>query len=270
MSIQNNPPAEVSRTERREENVFFGAAGLLVFSLSLLASRAYKTNEELVVLALVALCVFVGEVLSYIGLYLQDAARPKVQDIRSIWTLPVFLRGLRCVVLVPVLFMAGCAQTTAPAPQILPPGEWHTFEGTWSASGTRQTLNLETNHRASILDLTGSLLLTGDRGLGVGFRARAIGFSDNLAGMQGRCVWTDERGDKVYSELKGESVGAGNLIEGTFLGGTGRFVGVTGQYSFRWQYVVESEDVLSGRAVDLKGRVRFTSTAGTPLGEHSK
>ena len=88
--------------------------------------------------------------------------------------------------------------------------------------------------------------------------------------MQGRCVWTDERGDKVYSELKGESVGAGNLIEGTFLGGTGRFVGVSGQYSFRWQYVVESEDVLSGRAVDLKGRVQFTSTAGTPLGEHSK
>ena len=67
------------------------------------------------------------------------------------------------------------------------PGEWRTFEGTWSASGTRQTLNLETNHRASIFDLTGSLLLTGDRGLGVGFQAKAIGFSDSLAGMQGRC-----------------------------------------------------------------------------------
>lgn len=270
MRIQNNLPAELNRNERSRRDVFFVAAGLLVFSLSLLASRAYETNEDLVVLALVAVCVFAGGFLSLIGLYLQDAGRRKVQDIRSMESVSVALRGLWCAVFVPVLFMAGCGQPTAPAPQILPPGEWHTFEGTWSASGTRQTLNLEANHRASILDLTGSLLLTGDRGLGVGFRAEAIGFSDNLAGMQGRCVWTDERGDKVYSELKGESVGAGNLIEGTFLGGTGRFVGVTGQYSFRWQYVVESEDVLSGRAVDLKGRVRFTSTASTPLGEHSK
>ena len=270
MRIQNNLPTAVSRTERSGKDVFFVAVAVLVFSICQLASRPDENKEDLVVLALVALCVVAGEVLSLIGLYLQDAGLPKVQDIKSKWERSMFLRARSCVVVVSVLFMAGCAQTTAPAPQILPPGEWHTFEGTWSASGTRQTLNLETNHRASILDLTGSLLLTGDRGLGVGFRARAIGFSDNFAGMQGRCVWTDERGDKVYSELKGESVGAGNLIEGTFLGGTGRFVGVSGQYSFRWQYVVESEDVLSGRAVDLKGRVQFSSTAGTPLGEHSK
>ncbi len=176
-----------------------------------------------------------------------------------------------CAVLVPLPFVAGCGQSTAPAPQILPAGEWHTFEGTWSASGTRQTLSLEANHRASIFDFTGSLLLTGEHGLGVGFQAKAIGLNDNLVGVQGRCVWTDERGDKVYSELKGESVGAGNRIEGTFLGGTGRFAGATGRYSFQWQYVVESEGgVLSVRAVDLKGRVRFSSTAATPLGEHSQ
>jgi hypothetical protein len=175
------------------------------------------------------------------------------------------------VVLVPLFFLDGCAQPTAPAAQIVQPGEWHTFEGTWSASGNRQTLNLGTNHRASISDLTGSLLLTGDNGLGVGFQAKTIGFSDNLVGMQGRCVWTDEHGDQVYSELKGESVEAGNRIEGTFLGGTGRFAGVTGQYSFGWQYVVESEGgVLSVRAVDLKGRVRLGSTVATPLGGQSQ
>jgi hypothetical protein len=145
------------------------------------------------------------------------------------------------------------------------------FEGSWSASGTRQTLNLETDHRASTFDLTGSLLLTGDRGLGVGFRAKAIGFSDNLVGMQGRCVWTDERGDKVYSELKGEWVGTGNRITGTFLGGTGRFSGITGEYSFQWEYVVESEDgAVGGRAVNLKGRAKFGSVAATLGGEQTK
>jgi hypothetical protein len=175
------------------------------------------------------------------------------------------------VVLALLVFAAACSQPTVPAPGIPSTGEWRTFEGTWSASGTRQTLNLGTNHRASIFDLTGSLLLIGDQGLGVGFQAQAIGFTDSLTGMQGRCTWTDERGDKVYSELKGEFVATGNHIVGTFLGGTGRYTGVTGEYSFQWQYVVESEDAtVSGRAVDLKGRARLGSAAAAPGGEHSQ
>jgi hypothetical protein len=178
--------------------------------------------------------------------------------------------GRRWIGLASLLFAAACSQPTVPSPEIPSKGEWRTFEGTWSASGTRQTLNLGTNHRASIFDLTGSLLLVGDRGLGVGFKAQAIGFTDSLVGMQGRCVWTDERGDKVYSELKGELVATGNHIVGTFLGGTGRYAGVTGDYSFQWQFVVESEDgAVSGRAVDLKGRARLNSAAAAPGGEHS-
>ena len=97
-----------------------------------------------------------------------------------------------------------------------------TFEGTWTATGMRHTLTLGTDHRASIFDLTGSLLLIGNGRLGVGFRAQAIGFSDTLTGMQGRCVWTDEHGDKIYSQLQGEFVSTGKHIVGTFLGGTGR------------------------------------------------
>jgi hypothetical protein len=179
--------------------------------------------------------------------------------------------GRRCVAFAPLLFAVACSQPTAPAPGIQSTGEWRTFEGTWSASGTRQTLNLGTNRRASIFDLTGSLLLIGDQGLGVGFQAQVIGMSDSLDGMQGRCVWTDERGDKVYSELKGEFVAAGNHIVGTFVGGTGRFAGVTGEYSFQWQYVVESEDgTVSGRAVDLKGRARLGSAAAASGGAHSQ
>jgi hypothetical protein len=187
------------------------------------------------------------------------------------WGIPVRSLAPRFVVLTPVLLMVACSYPTVRAPEAQPPGEWHTFEGTWSASGTRQTLNLDANHRASTFDLTGSLLLTGDRGLGVGFRARAIGFSDSRIGMQGRSVWTDEHGDEVYSELQGEWVGTGNRIAGTFLGGTGRFAGITGDYSFQWEYVVESEDgAVSGRAVDLKGRARLSPRAGTPGGEQVK
>ena len=166
-----------------------------------------------------------------------------------------------------LLFLVGCSQPTVPPVEIASPSEWRTFRGTWTSSGTRQTLKLDSDHRASIFDLTGSLVLNSDRRLGVGFRARAIGFSDNPAGMQGRCVWTDERGDKIYSELKGEWVGTGKSIAGTFLGGTGRFAGITGEYSFQWEYVVESEDgSVSGSSVNLQGRARFGSTSGV-LGE---
>ena len=65
-------------------------------------------------------------------------------------------------------------------------------------------------------------------------------------------------------------MGTGNRIVGTFLGGTGRFAGITGEYSFQWEYVVESEDgAVSGRAVDLKGRARFGIDGSTRLAENN-
>ena len=80
-------------------------------------------------------------------------------------------------------------------------------------------------------------------------------------------MWTDERGDEVYSELKGEWVGSGNHITGYFVGGTGRYAGVTGDYTFQWQYVIDAEDgVVSGRVVDLKGQARFSQAATVPAG----
>ncbi len=46
---------------------------------------------------------------------------------------------------------------------------------------------------------------------------------------------------------------------GTITGGTGRYAGLEGEYSFTWQYVIAREDgagVIQGRAADLSGRVR--------------
>jgi hypothetical protein len=184
---------------------------------------------------------------------------------------PAVSLGRRWVALAALLFASACSQPTGPAPGTSSTGEWRTFEGTWTAAGTRHALALGTDHRASIFDLTGSLLLIGSGRLGVGFRAQAIGFSDSLTGMQGRCVWTDERGDKIYSQLQGEFVATGNHIVGTFLGGTGRYAGVTGEYSFQWEYVVESDEgSVSGRAINLKGRALLGSAAAAPGGEHSQ
>ena len=143
-------------------------------------------------------------------------------------------------------------------PESLPAGDaWHAFEGSWNASGARHTLRFGSDRQASIISVSGSMLLTGDARPGVGFRAEAIAFYDDAHGLVGRAVWTDERGDRVFSELKGQKVVSGNRITGTFTGGTGRFDRADGEYVFQWQYVIEAEEgTIQGRAIGLKGRIR--------------
>jgi len=109
------------------------------------------------------------------------------------------------------------------------------------------------------------MLLTGPGRPGVGFRSEVIALVDSATGLQGRSVWTDERGDQVFTELKGEGTAQSNRITGTILSGTGRYAGATGSYEFSWQSVIESEDgSIQGRSVDLKGRVRLGPGAGGP------
>ncbi len=169
--------------------------------------------------------------------------------------------GWQWSLVVALLLTAACGRSDG-TPQTPPAGEWHAFEGSWTAAGTRRTLRLGADERAAIFELTGTVLLSGAQRPSVGFRAQAIGFSDSRSGMQGRCVWTDERGEMVYSELKGEAVGSGNRIVGTFVGGTGRYAGLTGDYTFQWQYIIDAEDgAVSGRVVDFKGRARFGRSA---------
>jgi len=166
-----------------------------------------------------------------------------------------------------LLLIAACDRADERSPP--PSGEWLKFGGSWTATGTRHNLRLGTDRHAAIFDLSGSLLLTGAQRPAVGFKAQAIGFSDSSAGMQGRALWTDERGEEVYSDLKGETVGSGKRIVGTITGGTGRYAGARGEYGFEWQYVMEAEDgTVSGRTVGLEGRARLApapnSSSGTP------
>jgi hypothetical protein len=174
---------------------------------------------------------------------------PSARAMRSRWpALALLMLGTAC---------AGPAARTS---DVATSGEWLPFSGSWTASGTRTILDLEGDHWASILRLNGSLLLAGENKPGVGFRAELIGFADSRSGLVGRSVWTDERGDKVFSELKGEHVGTAEHVTGTFLGGTGRFAGVTGEYEFNWRYLLTAQDgSVGGRTSDLKGRVRVVA-----------
>ena len=165
-----------------------------------------------------------------------------------------------------VLVMAACSPV-AESPKPLAAGsEWREFEGSWNGAGSRRTIPLGANRRGSIIDLRGTMLLAGAGRPGIGFHSETIALVDSAAGLVGRSVWTDERGDQVFSELKGEGTAARNRIAGTILGGTGRYAGATGSYEFSWQFVIEAEDgSIQGRAVGLRGHVRpgQPSTGGT-------
>jgi len=166
-------------------------------------------------------------------------------------------RGAGLVAITGLVALAGCSPSGEPSEARLSATEWHDFQGTWTAAGSRHTIGLGADRRASVATLDGTLLLAGPARPAVGFRAEAIALNDSATGMVGRAVWTDERGEQLYSELRGQGTATGNHIVGTFIGGTGRYSGATGTYEFSWRFVLESEDgTVQGQSVGLAGRIR--------------
>ncbi len=168
-----------------------------------------------------------------------------------------------------VLLCSACEQSTPSLPQTADFGQKRHFTGTWTATGERETMQLGTGHFAAIFRYSGSLLLSGEQRVNAGFKGDIIGFADNRTGMQGRCTWTDENGDQLFSELHSESIEAGEPIKAVFIGGTGRYAGAAGEYSFKWQRLIEHEKGhMSGRVVDLHGWVLVEpgKTGSSPAG----
>lgn len=130
------------------------------------------------------------------------------------------------------------------------------FHGNWTATGKRTSIDLGPHRTASIANFEGTLYLTGSSL--AGFRANAIVLNDTSTGAVGRAVWTDDRGDQIFSELHGGDTATGRQVEGTFIGGTGRYAGATGSYKFTWTFVIDSEDGhVQGESDDVTGRIRL-------------
>jgi hypothetical protein len=175
------------------------------------------------------------------------------------------VRRSRFAAVIGLIALTACGPSSLPSDNRSPRGEWQEFQGTWTAAGNRHMLGLGGDRRASIAEFNGSLLLSGPGRPGVGFRAEAIVLNDSATGMVGRSVWTDERGDKVYSELRGDGTATGSRIVGTFLGGTGRYEGATGTYEFSWRFVLVTDDgLVQGQSAGLKGRVRLGAPHPAP------
>jgi hypothetical protein len=164
------------------------------------------------------------------------------------------MRAATFVIIASTLASAGAV---SPSPASAPDGS-RTFQGSWSAVGRRHTLPTDRG-TASVVQLSGAVVLTDGTGARFGFQGQAIGFDDADGLNVGRAVWTDAHGNRVFSVLKGEPLQTGRRIVGTIAGGSGAYAGVTGEYELTWQYVVSGEDgVVQGRTVDLTGRLRPT------------
>lgn len=166
-------------------------------------------------------------------------------------------QAFRYALLVAALDLAACGTGPSPTAAAEATDGWHDFEGSWTAAGSVRVIPLGGSRQASLADLRGTLELAGPSRPALGFRGDAIALSDSESGMVGRAAWTDEHGDQVFSEIRGGGPSKGSHVSGTFIGGTGRYAGATGNYEFTWQYVLAAEDgTVQGRAVGLKGRVR--------------
>jgi hypothetical protein len=160
--------------------------------------------------------------------------------------------------------LSTCGQTTQSTQSSAAGGGWYEFQGTWIAAGSRNTLRLGPDRRASIANYDGSLVLAGPSRPIAGFRAEAIIFNDSKTGIVGRAVWTDDRGNQVFSELQGSGSSANNGFVGTFVGGTGRYAGASGGYKFSWRFLIETEDgTVQGQSTGFDGRIRLESPAAT-------
>ena len=70
-------------------------------------------------------------------------------------------------------------------------------------------MGLGQGREATLFSFTGSLLLFNPERLHRGFKAEVLGLEDSASGLTARSTWTDERGDKVYSELQRQRPRAG-------------------------------------------------------------
>ena len=170
------------------------------------------------------------------------------------------LSSFLTIALAGLLVMTACGRATHTSQPASADNEWHDFQGTWTAAGSRHRIPFGDGRRASTAKFEGSLLLAGPSRPAVGFRAEALVLNDTATGLVGRAVWTDDRGDQIFSELTGNGDSTGNKLIGKFVGGTGRYSGATGGYEFSWRFVLETEEgQVQGQSMGLNGTIHVGS-----------
>jgi hypothetical protein len=157
------------------------------------------------------------------------------------------------VTLIPLATSAICRQAVAQST----PREG-TFAARWVVTGTWRGMALGEDREIILAELGGRLDVAADGGVITDFASRCLVFSDEVTGGIARCRWRHPSGDEAFSEIEGGILVAGGPVRGRFVGGTGRYVGLAGEFGFdSWSALyIERQDRTSehyergGRSID--------------------
>ena len=166
-------------------------------------------------------------------------------------------RGLPLALL--ALLLASCGGPAKGPESVSLPGDWKSFEGSGTATGHRQTPPMGPDRKVSTFSLSGSLLLSGERRLGEGFRIDVIGSSDSLKGGAGWSVWTDTAATRSSARSAGNASPPEPASRGPWWEGQDDGRACPGSTEFEWQFVIESEEG------EFQGRITRAPGPGPPV-----
>ncbi len=132
-----------------------------------------------------------------------------------------------------------------------------TFSAYWAVSGTVHIIDFGDSGVAAAGGHTGTVTIQTNEGPVRAFETDCVAFADDND-SRGRCVWTGPLGDLVYVELKGTGLAGFGRTRGTFVGGTGKYDGIEGGFSFEWNYNVSrgQDATFDGYTLEMQGNYR--------------
>lgn len=135
------------------------------------------------------------------------------------------------------------------------------FESTWDIMGSARKLEFGPSRMLRTVRHTGTITFRSSTGLVGSVLTSCIGLNDTEKSDIGRCTWVTEDGERLYSELTGALPPgpSSGSASGVFVGGTGRFAGVTGTYQLDWVERMSTEPNAFGAQT-----VRMTGHWTTP------
>jgi hypothetical protein len=153
-----------------------------------------------------------------------------------------------------LLALAAIAGVDARAHAQAPPREG-TFSARWVVTGTWRGLGLGEKREVIVADLGGRLDVLPQGGALVDLASRCLVFWDSATGGTARCRWTHPSGDEIFSEVEGGLLAEGTPVSGRFVGGTGRYAGISGEFRFAgWSALYLEREPRGAERDDREGR----------------
>lgn len=108
------------------------------------------------------------------------------------------------------------------------------FTGSWTATGTRETLTFGEDRETALMKLSGHVNLKSALGTEKDYWSTCIGLIDTKTGSAVRCVWKGLKGTKIFVALEADTIAEKSKVTGEVVGGTGPAKDIQGNLSFTW------------------------------------